>query len=234
MQTVDLIIENAAQLVTCASGGKPKRLLEMQNVGVIERSALAIDAGKIVGVERSDEIHERFESENVIDARNKVVCPAFVDPHTHVVFAGNRLDEFELKIKGADYLEILDSGGGIISTVLAHSYSNYGAKNVDLFAPGSDIFSTVLDNSYDFKSASSMSTPIVSGVAALLLSYFPTLSTAQVKDIILKSSFKPETKVNKPGSKTEVPFRGLSLSGGIVNAYNAVKMAISISITQGK
>ncbi len=117
MQTVDLIIENAAQLVTCASGGKPKRLLEMQNVGVIERSALAIDAGKIVGVERSDEIHERFESENVIDARNKVVCPAFVDPHTHVVFAGNRLDEFELKIKGADYLEILDSGGGIISTV---------------------------------------------------------------------------------------------------------------------
>ena len=115
---------------------------------------------------------------------------------------------------------------------LAHPYSDYGAKNVDLFAPGSDIFSTVLDNSYDFKSASSMSTPIVSGVAALLLSYFPTLSTAQVKDIILKSSFKPEIKVNKPGSKIEVPFLSLSVTGGIVNAYNAVKMAISI--TQGK
>ncbi len=98
--------------------------------------------------------------------------------------------------------------------------------------PEAIFFSTVLDNSYDFKSASSMSTPIVSGVAALLLSYFPTISTAQVKDIILKSGFKPEIKVNKPGSKTEVPFRGLSVTGGIVNAYNAVKMAISI--TQGK
>lgn len=110
---------------------------------------------------------------------------------------------------------------------LAHPYSDYGAKNVDIFAPGSDIFSTVPDNSYDFKSASSMATPMVSGVAALLLSYFPTLTIAQVKDIILKSSFKPETMVNRPGTKTEVPFRSLSVSGGIVNAYNAVKLAIA-------
>jgi imidazolonepropionase len=53
----------------------------------------------------------------MIDAKGKVVCPAFVDPHTHIVFAGNRLNEFELKIQGADYLEILKNGGGIISTV---------------------------------------------------------------------------------------------------------------------
>lgn len=112
---------------------------------------------------------------------------------------------------------------------LAHPYSDYGAKNVDLFAPGSDIFSTVLDNSYDFKSASSMSTPVVSGVVALLFSYFPTLSTAQVKDILLKSSFKPETIVNRPATKTEVTFRSLSVTGGIVNAFNAVKMAIAIT-----
>lgn len=112
---------------------------------------------------------------------------------------------------------------------LAHPYSDYGAKNVDIFAPGSDIFSTVPDNSYDFKSGSSMATPMVSGVAALLLSYFPTLTSAQVRDIILKSSFKPETIVNKPGTKIEVPFRSLSASGGIVNAYNAVKLAIVIA-----
>ncbi len=74
-----------------------------------------------------------------------------------------------------------------------------------------------------------MSTPIVSGVAALLFSYFPTLSAAQVKDIILRSSFRPDTKVNRPGTKTEVPFQSLSASGGIVNAYNAVKMAIAIT-----
>ncbi len=113
----DLIIQNAGQLVTCASGGKSKRLAEMKNVGIVENGAIAINEGKIVGVGKSKEIHEQFESENVIDAQNKVVCPAFVDPHTHIVFAGNRLNEFELKIKGADYLEILKNGGGIISTV---------------------------------------------------------------------------------------------------------------------
>jgi imidazolonepropionase len=113
----DLIIDNAAQLVACASKGKSKRAAEMRDVGIVENGATAIFEGKIVGVGKSKEIHERFESENVIGAKNKTVCPAFVDPHTHIVFAGNRLNEFELKIKGADYLEILASGGGIISTV---------------------------------------------------------------------------------------------------------------------
>ena len=58
-----------------------------------------------------------MKAEQIIDANQKVVCPAFVECHTHIVFAGNRFDEFELKIKGADYLEILQSGGGILSTV---------------------------------------------------------------------------------------------------------------------
>lgn len=114
---VDLIIERAAQTVTCASVGRPKRGAAMSDVGIIENGALAINEGKIVGVGISDEINKNFTSENVFDAKNKVVCPAFVDPHTHIVFAGNRLNEFELKIRGADYLEILESGGGIISTV---------------------------------------------------------------------------------------------------------------------
>lgn len=113
---------------------------------------------------------------------------------------------------------------------LAHPYSGYGKNNVDLFAPGSDIFSTVPGNSYDYKSGSSMSTPCVTGVAALLLSYFPALTTEQIKDILLRSSFKPDIMVNQPGgSKTQVPFSSLSVSGGIVNAYNAVQMAIALS-----
>jgi len=113
---------------------------------------------------------------------------------------------------------------------LAHPYSGYGKNNVDLFAPGSDIFSTVPNDSYDFKSGSSMSTPCVTGVAALLLSYFPFLTTEQVKDILLRSSFKPDIIVNQPGgSKTLVPFSSLSVSGGIVNAYNAVQMAIELA-----
>lgn len=112
---------------------------------------------------------------------------------------------------------------------LAHPNSGYGKKNVDLFAPGSDIFSTIPGNSYDYKSGSSMSTPCVTGVAALLLSYFPNLTAGQVKDILLQSSFKPDILVNRPGSKIQVPFSSLSVSGGIVNAYNAVKMAIAIT-----
>jgi len=114
---VDLIIRDAAQLVTCSSNGKAKRKAEMQTVGIVENGALAINDGAIVGIGESDDINKKFESENVIDTRGKVVCPAFVDPHTHIVFAGDRLNEFELKIKGADYLEILENGGGIISTV---------------------------------------------------------------------------------------------------------------------
>ncbi len=113
----DLIIYNASQLLTCASEGKPKRGAAMQNVGIIENGALAIKDEAIIAVGKYDEIVKNFESENVIDAHQKVVCPAFVDPHTHIVYAGNRLNEFELKIKGADYLEILENGGGIISTV---------------------------------------------------------------------------------------------------------------------
>jgi imidazolonepropionase len=114
---VDLIIRNARQLVTCAAGGKVKRGAEMQNVGIVADGALAVGDGAIVSVGKSNEIAENYQSENVINASGKVVCPAFVDPHTHIVFAGDRLDEFELKIKGADYLEILENGGGILSTV---------------------------------------------------------------------------------------------------------------------
>ena len=108
---------------------------------------------------------------------------------------------------------------------LAHPYSNYGKKNVDLFAPGSDIFSTIPGNGYDYKSGSSMSGPVVSGIAALLFSYFPTLTAAQVKDILLRSSFKPDIIVYRPGSTEKVSFSSLCVSGGIVNAYNAVVMA---------
>jgi len=109
---------------------------------------------------------------------------------------------------------------------LAHPSSGYGKKSVDLFAPGSDIFTTAPNNKYDFRSGSSMSAPCVTGVAALLLSYFPNLSILQVKEILLKSTFKPNQLVNKPGTKFQVPFSSLSASGGILNAYNAVQMAI--------
>lgn len=117
MTQADLIIQNAGQLVTCASGGKPKRGLEMLDVGIIADGAVAVVDGKFAGVGTSAEILAAFSSDNAINAEGRVVCPGFVDPHTHIVYAGDRLNEFELKIKGAEYLEILAAGGGIISTV---------------------------------------------------------------------------------------------------------------------
>jgi subtilisin family serine protease len=111
---------------------------------------------------------------------------------------------------------------------LAHPFSDYGAHTVDVFAPGSDIFSAVPGDKYEYKSGSSMSAPMVTGVAALLLSYFPRLTALQVKEIIMSSSFKPITAVNKPGTKQKVSFRSLSVSGGIVNAHNAVLAALRL------
>lgn len=70
-----------------------------------------------------------------------------------------------------------------------------------------------------------MSAPIVTAIAGLLLSYYPSLSANQVKEIILKSAYKPEMLVNRPGSNKKVLFSTLSTSGGIVNAYNALMMA---------
>ncbi len=117
MQTVDLIIYNAGQLVTCASSGAPKRGESLRNAGTIESGAMAIDSGRFIDVGTTIEICSRFESKDTLDAFGRVVTPGFVDPHTHIVFAGDRLNEFELKIKGAEYLDILAAGGGIISTV---------------------------------------------------------------------------------------------------------------------
>jgi imidazolonepropionase len=113
----DLIIHNAGQLVTCAAGGKPRRDAGIRDVGIIPDGAVAISGGKILSVGQSQDILRDFSAVEEFDAQGRVACPGFVDPHTHIVYAGDRLDEFELKIKGSDYLEILAAGGGIISTV---------------------------------------------------------------------------------------------------------------------
>lgn len=105
-------------------------------------------------------------------------------------------------------------------------FSNYGKKSVSLFAPGVDVYSTVPNNKYKNESGTSMASPSTAGVAALLWSYFPELNALQIKDILLKSTRKFDNlKVIRPGSKEEVFFSDLSSTGGLVNAYEAVKMA---------
>ncbi|MGH7618314.1 MAG: S8 family serine peptidase, partial [Gemmatimonadaceae bacterium] len=114
---------------------------------------------------------------------------------------------------------------------LAGSFSNYGKHEVDVFAPGVDILSTEPGNNYGRLSGTSMAAPVVSGLAALLMSYYPNLSAGDIRRIIVSSvSRHADQMVNKPGEGSDkVPFGTLSVSGGIVNAYRAVKMAEEVS-----
>jgi len=104
-------------------------------------------------------------------------------------------------------------------------FSNYGKSSVDIFAPGADIYSTVPDNSYQYLQGTSMASPTVAGVAAILRSHFPSLTARQVKDIIMQSAVPVKQKVMKPGTKDLVSFEELCVTGGYINAYEAVKIA---------
>jgi subtilisin family serine protease len=114
---------------------------------------------------------------------------------------------------------------------LAATFSNYGREQVDVFAPGVDILSTVAGGGYERESGTSMAAPVVSGLAAVLMSYYPDLSAADVKRIIVASSVKhTDQRVIRPGTEADmVPFGSLSATGGVVNEYEAVKMAEQMS-----
>lgn len=111
---------------------------------------------------------------------------------------------------------------------VAAPFSNYGKKTSDLFSPGVDIHSTAPESKYKDASGTSMAAPVVAGVASVLKSYYPELTAKQIKKILVASSTKEykSKKVIKPGTKDElVEFEKLTKSGGIVNLYEAVKMA---------
>jgi len=112
---------------------------------------------------------------------------------------------------------------------LTASFSNYGEKEVDVFSPGVKIYSTLPGgNTYGNLQGTSMACPLVAGIAALTLEYFPTLSAKQLKYVIEKSSIKPGYKVNKPGSDEMVNLADISKTGGLVNAYEALKLAATL------
>ncbi len=116
MEAVDLYLHNAEQVVTCASG-VPRRGPDMTTVNVIENGAVAVSDERIVAVGPTEHYEGRFAAERSIDCRGRSLCPGFVDAHTHAVFGGDRAAEFEMRIKGASYLEIMAAGGGIVRTV---------------------------------------------------------------------------------------------------------------------
>jgi subtilisin family serine protease len=110
---------------------------------------------------------------------------------------------------------------------LAATFSNYSRTRVDVFAPGVSILSTVPGNGYERNQGTSMAAPVVSGLAALIMSYYPSLSAEQVRTIILESATRfPNQRVVKPGEAGgQVAFSELSVTGGVVNAYEALRLA---------
>ena len=124
-----------------------------------------------------------------------------------------------------------------IDSSLVAAYTNYGSAHVDILAPGSYIYSTISsgNNSYGFENGTSMSSPIVAGIAALIRSYYPGLTAVEVKKCILGSA--DTTYINEvfftPGSRTEkIPMREVCATGGIVNAYHAVLLANELYLSK--
>jgi len=113
MQTVDLLIENANQVVTLSGPNRPRTKREMNDLSIIKNGSVAIKKGLIFDVGKN----LKYNAEKKIDAKKKIVIPGFVDPHTHLVFSGSREFELDMKLKGYSYMEILKQGGGIFNTV---------------------------------------------------------------------------------------------------------------------
>ncbi len=134
----------------------------------------------------------------------------------------NRFDKLNSNREFKNWMEIgassFQKGLG-----LPADFSNYGKKTVDIFAPGVDILSSTPDNTYDTYSGTSMATPAASGVAALALSYEPSMDAEAVKALILDTSRRyPKLKVNRPGEEVQVLFSDLSSNGGITDAMKVV------------
>jgi len=114
----DLVIEHASELVT-PEGGSQRPLVgnQMQALKIIKNGALAVRKGRIVAVGQTAHVKSAFKASETIDASGKTLVPGFVDPHTHLVFAGSREVEFKMRIQGASYMAIHRKGGGILRTV---------------------------------------------------------------------------------------------------------------------
>jgi imidazolonepropionase len=118
----DLIIEGASEVLTLAGPNRPRRGGEMRELNIVPRGAVAVRRGKIAWVGRTADLLSAVRPLafcRVIDAYGKTVLPGFVDPHTHLVYAGDRRDELQRRLAGASYAEIAAAGGGIVKTVAA-------------------------------------------------------------------------------------------------------------------
>ena len=150
-------------------------------------------------------------------------------------------DAKDLKEEFVDNVITIGASSQFYNENLPANFSNYGKLNVDLFAPGVNIYATIPNDAYEPLSGTSMAAPTTTGVAALIRGYYPNLSAKEVKEILMKSGIKINFDVIKPGSQTEenpkgelIPFSELSVSGRILNAYNALQLAAYKSAKKNK
>lgn len=150
--------------------------------------------------------------------------------------AGNDSDDIDVEknfpsryyldgTEAKNWIEIGASSWGADKNFVG-DFSNYGKKSVDLFAPGVEIYSTTPDSTYKDLNGTSMASPVTAGVAAVLMSYYPELSPLEIKDIIRQSTRKFDNlEISKPGGKGEIKFSDMSSTGGLINLYQAAKLA---------
>ena len=126
-EAVDFLLYNASQVcIVPAQDGGPQRGRALGALGIIPNGAVAIRAGKIAAVGPSEALGRAYQPAEALDVEGRVIAPGFVDPHTHAVWVGDRAHEFEMRVAGATYMDILAAGGGVNSTV-----QNVRAASVD-------------------------------------------------------------------------------------------------------
>jgi len=126
METVDILVKNANELITLKGPNKPRIKNEINNLSIVKNGSIAIKNEKILDIGKN----LKYTAKKTIDASGKTVMPGFVDPHTHLVFAGSREFELDWKLKGLSYMDILKKGGGIVYTV----NETRKAKDADLLS----------------------------------------------------------------------------------------------------
>ena len=144
------------------------------------------------------------------------------DNYPNPVFAAD-------KKRATNWITVGASGDPKLGTLVA-GFSNYGKKEVDVFAPGMQIYSTIPGgDTYGNAQGTSMASPVVAGLAAFVLSYYPTLTAEQLKSVIERSAGKLPAKVKNPETGETVSLSDISVTGGLVNAYEAIKVAASVT-----
>lgn len=117
------LLTHCSQLLTLAGG--PQRGNQLGELGIIADGAVLFRNEQIIATGTSADLQKKFPGEDVLDAQGKVALPGFVDPHTHLIWAGDRAQEFEIRLQGKSYMEILAAGGGILSTVTDTRSASY-------------------------------------------------------------------------------------------------------------